>query len=279
MPIRQYRPTSPGRRGMSVSTFEEITKTKPEKTLTTRLQKHAGRNNQGKITTRHRGGGEKRAYRAIDFKRSKFGVPAKVAAIEYDPNRSARIALLHYVDGEKRYIIAPVGLSVGDMISAGPEAEIKPGNALPLKNIPVGTTVHCVEMEPGRGAQLARGAGTGAQLMAKEGKYALIRLPSGEQRQVHILCMATIGQVGNADHENISLGKAGRSRHLGRRPTVRGSAMNPVDHPHGGGEGRSPIGGQPQTPWGKPAMGYKTRKNKRSDRFIVRRRNVGRRRS
>lgn len=264
---------------MSVSTFEEITKTKPEKSLTTRLQKHAGRNNQGKITVRHRGGGEKRAYRVIDFKRKKFGVPAKVAAIEYDPNRSARIALLHYVDGEKRYIIAPVGLNVGDMISAGPEADIKPGNALPLKNIPVGTTVHCIEMEPGRGAQLARGAGTGAQLMAKEGKYALLRLPSGEQRQVHILCMATIGQVGNTDHENISLGKAGRSRHLGRRPTVRGSAMNPVDHPHGGGEGRSPIGGQPQTPWGKPALGYRTRKNKRSDRFIVRRRNVGRKRS
>lgn len=264
---------------MSVSSFEEITKTKPEKSLTTRLQKHAGRNNQGKITVRHRGGGEKRAYRVIDFKRKKFGVPAKVAAIEYDPNRSARIALLHYVDGEKRYIIAPVGLSVGDMVSSGAEADIKPGNALPLKNIPVGTTVHCIEMEPGRGAQLARGAGTGAQLMAKEGKYALLRLPSGEQRQVHILCMATVGQVGNTDHENISLGKAGRSRHLGRRPTVRGSAMNPVDHPHGGGEGRSPIGGQPQTPWGKPALGYKTRKNKRSDRFIVRRRNVGRRRS
>ncbi|HVB60970.1 MAG: 50S ribosomal protein L2 [Ktedonobacteraceae bacterium] len=279
MPIRQYRPTSPGRRGMSVSSFEEITKTKPEKSLTTRLQKHAGRNNQGKITVRHRGGGEKRAYRAIDFKRKKVGVPAKVAAIEYDPNRSARIALLHYVDGEKRYIIAPVGLNVGDMISAGPEADIKPGNALPLKNIPVGTTVHCIEMEPGRGAQLARGAGTGAQLMAKEGKYALLRLPSGEQRQVHILCMATVGQVGNTDHENISLGKAGRSRHLGRRPTVRGSAMNPVDHPHGGGEGRSPIGGQPQTPWGKPALGYRTRRNKRSDRFIVRRRNVGRKRS
>jgi large subunit ribosomal protein L2 len=264
---------------MSVSSFEEITKTKPEKSLTTRLQKHAGRNNQGKITVRHRGGGEKRAYRAIDFKRKKVGVPAKVAAIEYDPNRSARIALLHYVDGEKRYIIAPVGLNVGDMISAGPEADIKPGNALPLKNIPVGTTVHCIEMEPGRGAQLARGAGTGAQLMAKEGKYALLRLPSGEQRQVHILCMATVGQVGNTDHENISLGKAGRSRHLGRRPTVRGSAMNPVDHPHGGGEGRSPIGGQPQTPWGKPALGYRTRRNKRSDRFIVRRRNVGRKRS
>lgn len=279
MPIRQYRPTSPGRRGMSVSSFEEITKTKPEKSLTTRLQKHAGRNNQGKITVRHRGGGEKRAYRIIDFKRKKLSVPAKVAAIEYDPNRSARIALLHYVDGEKRYIIAPVGLNVGDMVSAGPEAEIRPGNALPLKNIPVGTTIHCIELEPGRGAQLARGAGTGAQLMAKEGKYALLRLPSGEQRQVHILCMATVGQVGNVDHENISLGKAGRSRHLGRRPAVRGSAMNPVDHPHGGGEGRSPIGGQPQTPWGKPALGYKTRKNKRSDRFIVRRRNVGRRRS
>ncbi len=277
MPIRQYRPTSPGRRGMSVSTFEEITKTKPEKSLTTKLQKHGGRNNQGKITTRHRGGGEKRAYRIIDFKRNKLGVPARVAAIEYDPNRSARIALLHYVDGEKRYIIAPLGLNVGDMISAGPEADIKPGNALPLKNIPVGTTIHCVEMEPGRGAQLARGAGTGVQLMAKEGKYALLRLPSGEQRRVHILCMAAIGQVGNIDHENISLGKAGRSRHLGRRPTVRGSAMNPVDHPHGGGEGRSPIGGQPQTPWGKPALGYKTRKNKRSDRFIVRRRNAGRR--
>lgn len=279
MPIRQYRPTSPGRRGMSVSSFEEITKTKPEKSLTTRLQKHSGRNNQGKITVRHRGGGEKRAYRIIDFKRKKLSVPAKVAAIEYDPNRSARIALLHYVDGEKRYIIAPVGLNVGDMVSAGPEAEIRPGNALPLKNIPVGTTIHCIELEPGRGAQLARGAGTGAQLMAKEGKYALLRLPSGEQRQVHILCMATVGQVGNVDHENISLGKAGRSRHLGRRPAVRGSAMNPVDHPHGGGEGRSPIGGQPQTPWGKPALGYKTRKNKRSDRFIVRRRNVGRRRS
>lgn len=264
---------------MSVSSFEEITKTKPEKSLTTRLQKHAGRNNQGKITVRHRGGGEKRAYRIIDFKRKKLSVPAKVAAIEYDPNRSARIALLHYVDGEKRYIIAPVGLNVGDTVSAGPEAEIRPGNALPLKNIPVGTTIHCIELEPGRGAQLARGAGTGAQLMAKEGKYALLRLPSGEQRQVHILCMATVGQVGNVDHENISLGKAGRSRHLGRRPAVRGSAMNPVDHPHGGGEGRSPIGGQPQTPWGKPALGYKTRKNKRSDRFIVRRRNVGRRRS
>jgi large subunit ribosomal protein L2 len=278
MGIRQYKPTSPGRRGMSVSTFEEITKTKPEKSLTVRLKKHAGRNNQGKITVRHRGGGAKRAYRIIDFKRNKLGVPAKVAAIEYDPNRSARIALLHYVDGEKRYIIAPLGLKVGDRVEAGPEADIRVGNALPLKNIPTGTTIHNIELERGRGGQLARGAGVGAQLMAKEGDYALLRLPSGEQRQVHILCMATIGQVGNVDHENRSIGKAGRKRHMGRRPTVRGSAMNPRDHPHGGGEGRAPIGGQPQTPWGKPAMGYRTRRNKRTDRFIVRRRNAGRKR-
>ena len=262
---------------MSVSTFEEITKTRPEKSLTVKLKKHAGRNNQGKITTRHRGGGAKRAYRLIDFKRNKLGVPAKVAAIEYDPNRSARIALLHYVDGEKRYIIAPVGLRVGDQVVAGPDADVKPGNALPLKNIPTGTTIHNIELERGRGGQLARGAGAGAQLMAKEGNYALLRLPSGEQRYVNILCMATIGQVGNVDHENVRIGKAGRSRHMGRRPTVRGSAMNPVDHPHGGGEGRAPIGGQPQTPWGKPALGYKTRRNKRTDRFIVRRRNAGRR--
>ncbi|WP_338253886.1 50S ribosomal protein L2 [Dictyobacter halimunensis] len=278
MPIRQYRPTSPGRRGMSVSTFEEITKTKPEKSLTVKLKKHAGRNNQGKITTRHHGGGAKRAYRIIDFKRNKLGVPARVAAIEYDPNRTSRIALLHYVDGEKRYIIAPLGLQVGDRIEAGPEADIRVGNALPLKNIPTGTTIHNIELERGRGGQLCRGAGVGAQLMAKEGDYALLRLPSGEQRQVHILCMATIGQVGNVDHENRSIGKAGRSRHLGRRPTVRGSVMNPRDHPHGGGEGRAPIGGKPQTPWGKPAMGFKTRRNKRTDRFIVRRRNAGRRR-
>lgn len=278
MPIRQYRPTSPGRRGMSVSTFEEITKTRPEKSLTVKLNKKAGRNNQGKITTRHRGGGAKRAYRLIDFKRNKLGVPAKVAAIEYDPNRSARIALLHYVDGEKRYIIAPLGLKVGDRVEAGPEADIRVGNALPLKNIPTGTTIHNIEMQRGRGGQLVRGAGVGAQLMAKEGNYALIRLPSGEQRNIHILCMATIGQVGNIDHENISIGKAGRSRHMGRRPTVRGSVMNPRDHPHGGGEGRAPIGGKPQTPWGKPALGYKTRRNKRTDRFIVRRRNAGRRR-
>jgi large subunit ribosomal protein L2 len=262
---------------MSVSTFEEITKTRPEKSLTVKLKKHAGRNNQGRITTRHRGGGAKRAYRLIDFKRNKLGVPAKVAAIEYDPNRSARIALLHYVDGEKRYILAPVGLKVGDRVVAGPDADIKPGNALPLKNIPTGTTIHNIELERGRGGQMVRGAGAGAQLMAKEGKYALLRLPSGEQRNVNILCMATIGQVGNVDHENVRIGKAGRSRHMGRRPTVRGSAMNPVDHPHGGGEGRAPIGGQPQTPWGKPALGHKTRKNKRSDRFIVRRRNAGRR--
>ncbi len=278
MPVRQYKPTSPGRRGMSVSTFEEITKTKPEKSLTVPLKKHSGRNNQGKITTRHRGGGAKRAYRIIDFKRNKPGVPARVAAIEYDPNRSARIALLFYRDGEKRYIIAPVGLKVGDTVVSGPEADIRPGNALPLKNIPTGTTIHNIELEQGRGGQLARGAGVGAQLMAKEGDYALLRLPSGEQRRVHILCMATIGQVGNVDHENISIGKAGRARHMGRRPTVRGSVMNPRDHPHGGGEGRSPIGGQPQTPWGKPALGYKTRHNKRTDKFIVRRRNAGRRR-
>src|SRR5947209_13561454 len=278
MPVKQYRPTSPGRRRMSVSTFEEITKTRPEKSLTVRLKKHAGRNNRGRITTRHRGGGAKRAYRLIDFKRNKLEVPAKVAAIEYDPNRSARIALLHYVDGEKRYILAPVGLKVGDQVVAGPDADIKPGNALPLKNIPTGTTIHNIELERGRGGQMVRGAGVGAQLMAKEGDYAQIRLPSGEQRRVHILCMATIGQVGNTDHENVSIGKAGRSRHMGRRPTVRGSVMNPRDHPHGGGEGRAPIGGQPQTPWGKPDLGYKTRRNKKTDQFIVRRRNAGRRR-
>ena len=262
---------------MSVSTFEEITKTKPEKSLTVRLKKHSGRNNQGRITVRHRGGGAKRAYRLIDFKRNKLEVPAKVAAIEYDPNRSARIALLHYLDGEKRYIIAPLGLKVGDKVVAGPDADIKPGNALPLKNIPTGTTIHNIELTRGRGGQMVRGAGAGAQLMAKEGDYALIRLPSGEQRRVHILCMATVGQVGNVDHENQSIGKAGRSRHLGRRPAVRGSAMNPRDHPHGGGEGRAPIGGQPQTPWGKPALGYRTRNNKRTDQYIVRRRNAGRR--
>jgi large subunit ribosomal protein L2 len=261
---------------MSVSTFEEITRTKPERSLLEKAPKKGGRNNQGRITSRHRGGGAKQMYRVIDFKRNKPGVPAKVFSIEYDPNRTARIALLHYVDGEKRYIIAPNGIKVGDMVMSGPEAEIRVGNALPLKHIPTGTVIHNIEMQLGHGAQLVRSAGGAAQLMAKEGDYAQIRMPSGEQRLIHINCMATIGQVGNVDHENITLGKAGRSRHLGRRPHVRGSVMNPVDHPHGGGEGRAPIGGQPQTPWGKPAMGFRTRRNKRSNKFIVRRRNTGR---
>ena len=276
MPIRTYRPTSPGRRGMSVSTFEEITRSQPERSLIEKKNSKAGRNNQGHITARHRGGGVKKRYRIIDFKRNKPGVPAKVFSIEYDPNRSARIALLHYVDGEKRYILAPNGLKVGDRVMSGPEAEIRVGNALPLKNIPTGTVIHNLELHPGRGGQLVRSAGGAAQLMAKEGDYAQVRLPSGEQRLVHINCTATIGQVGNLDHENISIGKAGRSRLMGRRPHVRGSVMNPVDHPHGGGEGRHPIGGQPQTPWGKPAMGYRTRHNKSTDKFIVRRRNAGR---
>jgi len=276
MAIRQYRPTSPGRRGMSVSKFEEITRSKPERSLLVSLSKAAGRNNQGRITTRHRGGGAKRRYRIIDFKRDKIGIPARVVSVEYDPNRSANISLLQYVDGEKRYILAPNGLKVGDRLMSGPEAEIRVGNALPLRNIPTGTVIHNIELLPGKGGQMVRSAGGAAQLMAKEGNYAQVRLPSGEHRLVFITCMATIGQVGNLDHENISIGKAGRSRHLGKRPTVRGSVMNPVDHPHGGGEGRSPIGGQPQTPWGKPALGYKTRRNKRTARFIVRRRNVGR---
>lgn len=273
MGIRQYKPTSPGRRGMSVSSFEEITKTAPEKSLLAPLRKRAGRNNQGRITVRHRGGGQKRAYRIIDFKRDKIGIPAKVAAIEYDPNRSARIALLHYADGEKRYILHPVGLNVGDRVMAGPEAEIRPGNALPLTNIPVGTIVHNVELQPGRGGQMVRSAGTGAQLMAKEGTHALLRMPSGELRRVPATCMATVGQVGNVDHENVKLGKAGRSRWLGRRPTVRGSAMTPRDHPHGGGEGKAPVGMPgPKTPWGKPALGRKTRTREHTDRYIVRRR-------
>ncbi len=276
MPIRIYRPTSPGRRGMSVSTFEEITRSKPERSLLEKKNSKAGRNNQGKITARHRGGGVKRQYRIIDFKRNKLGVPAKVFSIEYDPNRSARIALLHYVDGEKRYIIAPNGLKVGDRVMSGPEAEIRVGNALPLRYIPTGTVIHNIELHRGRGGQLVRSAGGSAQLMAKEGDYAQIRLPSGEQRLVHIECMATIGQVGNLDHENIRIGKAGRSRWLGKRPHVRGSVMNPVDHPHGGGEGRAPIGGQPQTPWGKPALGHRTRHNKRTDKFMALRRNAGR---
>ncbi|HEX8731384.1 MAG TPA: 50S ribosomal protein L2 [Ktedonobacterales bacterium] len=276
MPIRNYKPTSPGRRGMSVASFEEITRSKPERSLLKKQVSKAGRNNQGRITARHRGGGVKQRYRIIDFKRNKFGVPAKVFSIEYDPNRSARIALLHYVDGEKRYIIAPNGLKVGDRVMSGPEAEIRVGNALPMKNIPTGTVIHNIELYIGKGGQIVRSAGAAAQLMAKEGDYAQVRLPSGEQRLVNVNCMATIGQVGNLDHENISIGKAGRSRYLGRRPHVRGSVMNPVDHPHGGGEGRAPIGGQPQTPWGQPAMGYRTRHNKRTDKFIVRRRNAGR---
>jgi large subunit ribosomal protein L2 len=261
---------------MSVSTFEEITRAKPERSLLRKQVSKAGRNNQGRITSRHRGGGVKQRYRIIDFKRNKFGVPAKVFSIEYDPNRSARIALLHYVDGEKRYIIAPNGLKVGDRLMSGPDAEIRVGNALPLRNIPTGTVIHNIELYIGKGAQIVRSAGAQAQLMAKEGDYAQVRLPSGEQRLINVNCMATIGQVGNIDHENISIGKAGRSRYLGRRPHVRGSVMNPVDHPHGGGEGRAPIGGQPQTPWGQPAMGYRTRHNKRTDKFIVRRRNAGR---
>jgi large subunit ribosomal protein L2 len=274
MSIRKFKPTSPARRQMSVSTFEEITKTEPEKSLVVSLNKNSGRNSQGRITIRHRGGGAKKKYRIIDFKRTKDGIPGKVAAIEYDPNRTANIALINYVDGEKRYILAPHNIKVGDMIESGEKADIKIGNALQLKDIPVGTTIHNVELKPGKGAQLVRSAGTSAQLMAKEGRMAQLKLPSGEFRLVPVDCRATIGQVGNIDHENITIGKAGRSRHMGIRPTVRGSAMNPVDHPHGGGEGRAPIGmPAPSTPWGKPALGYKTRKkNKSSDKYIVRRR-------
>jgi large subunit ribosomal protein L2 len=257
---------------MTVSTFEEITAKKPEKSLLQPLMKKAGRNNQGRMTVRHRGGGHKRLYRVIDFKRTKDGIPAKVATIEYDPNRSAYIALVNYADGEKRYIIAPVGLKVGDTIVSGSDADIKVGNALPIKNIPVGSIIHNIELKPGKGAQLARSAGASAQLMAKEGKYGQVRLPSGEVRMVHMECRATIGQIGNVEHENIKIGKAGRSRWLGKRPSVRGVVMNPVDHPHGGGEGRSPIGRKhPVTPWGKPAIGAKTRKkNKLSNQMIVR---------
>lgn len=278
MAIKVYKPTSPGRRGMSVSIFEEITRTKAEKSLLRPLRKRAGRNNQGRITVRHRGGGHKRAYRVIDFQRGKFGVPARVASIEYDPNRSARIALLVYADGEKRYIIAPLGLRVGDTVMSGPDADIRPGNALPIANITVGSLIHNIELYPGKGGQLARSAGTSAQLLAKEGKYAHVRLPSGEVRLIHQKCMATVGQVGNTDHSNIKLGKAGRKRNLGWRPTVRGSAMSPRDHPHGGGEGRTPIGMPgPKTPWGKPTLGAKTRRNKRTDKWIVRRRGKRRR--
>jgi large subunit ribosomal protein L2 len=261
---------------MSVSTFDEVTRSKPERSLLEKKVSTAGRNNQGRMTSRHRGGGVKRRYRVIDFKRDKFGVPAKVFSIEYDPNRSARIALLHYVDGEKRYMLAPVGLKVGDMVMSGPEAEIRVGNAMPLRNVPTGSVIHNIELRAGRGGQIVRSAGVAAQLMAKEGDYAVVRLPSGEQRLIHLACMATLGQVGNLEHENIKIGKAGRSRYLGRRPHVRGSVMNPVDHPHGGGEGRAPRGGQPQTPWGKPALGFRTRHNKRTDKYILRRRNSGR---
>lgn len=273
MAIKKYKPTSPGRRGMTVSAFEEITTATPEKSLLQPLKKNGGRNNEGHLTMRHQGGGHKRRYRLIDFKRNKDGVPAKVASIEYDPNRTANIALLHYLDGEKRYILAPVGVGVGDVLVSGPEADIKPGNALPLANIPVGTVVHNVEMRPGNGGQIARSAGASVQLMAKEGKYAILRMPSGEMRMIGINCRATIGQVGNVDQENINLGKAGRNRWLGVRPANRGVVMNPVDHPHGGGEGRSPVGRNPVTPWGKPALGTKTRKKKKaSTKLIIKRR-------
>lgn len=274
MGIKKYNPTSPARRQMTVSTFEEITTNEPEKSLTATLKKNAGRNSYGRITVRHRGGGERRLYRIIDFKRDKDGVAAKVTTIEYDPNRSANIALLVYSDGEKRYIIAPLGLQVGDSVVSGAEADIKIGNALPISNIPVGTTIHNIELNPGKGGQLVRAAGNGAQLMAKEGKYGQVRLPSGEVRLVRLECKATIGQIGNIEHENISYGKAGRTRHMGIRPTVRGSVMNPNDHPHGGGEGKAPVGRSgPVTPWGKPALGLKTRKKKNSnDKFIIKRR-------
>ncbi len=276
MAIKSFKPTTPALRQMTVTDYSGLSKVAPEKSLLEPLKKHSGRNNTGKITVRHRGGGNRNKYRIIDFKRNKLDMPATVLTLEYDPNRSSHIALLQYEDGEKRYIIAPNGLKVGDKVMSGPNADIKPGNALALANIPVGTFIHNVELYPGKGAQLARAAGIQAQLMAKEGVYALIRLPSGELRNVPINCMATVGQVGNIDHENVSIGKAGRKRHMGIRPTVRGSVMNPCDHPHGGGEGRSPIGRSgPVTPWGKPALGYKTRKkHNRSDKYIVKRRNA-----
>ena len=278
MALKKFKPTSPGRRFMTVSSFEEVTKTKPERSLTEPLKKKGGRNNQGRITTRHQGGGHKRRYRVVDFKRTKDGVPARVAAIEYDPNRSARIALLHYVDGAKAYILAPARLRVGSTVESGPAADIKPGNALPLADIPTGTVVHAVELRPGQGAKLARSAGSGIQLVAKDAPYGVLRLPSGEMRRVLLTCRATVGQVGNADHANESSGKAGRSRWLGKRPSVRGTAMNPVDHPHGGGEGKS-KGHHPVTPWGVPTIGKRTRrKHKESDRLIVRGRRRGKER-
>ena len=275
MGIKKYNPVTPGLRGMTVSTFEEITASKPEKSLTVTLKKHSGRNSRGKITVRHRGGGTRSKYRIIDFKRNKDGIPGNVKTIEYDPNRSANIALIVYADGEKKYILAPEGLKVGNVIYSGTDADIQVGNALPIANIPVGTLIHNIELKPGKGGQLVRSAGNGAQLMAKEGKYAQVRLPSGEVRKVLMNCRATIGEVGNEDHGNIQIGKAGRKRHMGIRPTVRGSVMNPNDHPHGGGEGRTPIGRKsPMTPWGKKALGVKTRRNKKaSTKLIVRRRN------
>ncbi len=274
MPIRKYNPTSPGRRLMSVATFDEITATRPEKSLIQIKKSTAGRNNQGRITTRHRGGGHKRFYRIIDFRRNKLGIPGRVATIEYDPNRSARIALLNYKDGEKRYILAPVGLEIGQSIESGEGADIKTGNCLPIKNIPLGTVIHNIELRPGEGGKLVRSAGSAAQLMAKEGEYAQVRMPSGEVRRVQMVCRATIGQLGNLDHENVVIGKAGRIRHMGKRPSVRGIAMNPVDHPHGGGEARSTSGRPPTTPWGQMTMGKKTRRNKRTSKMIVRKRSA-----
>ena len=272
MPVKIYRPTSPGRRDMSVSTFETITRAKPERSLTVALNSKGGRNSQGRITVRHRGGGHKRRYRIIDFKRERWGAPARVTSIEYDPNRSARIALLRYEDGEKRYIVAPLGVQVGDLLESGPGAEIRPGNALPIRHIPLGTQIHNIELYPGRGAQLVRSAGVSAQLVAKEGPRAQVRLPSSEVRYIEMDCLATIGQVSNPDHGNISMGKAGRRRWLGIRPSVRGVAMDPSSHPHGGGEGRSPIGMPgPKTPWGQPALGKRTRRNKRTGKYIIRR--------
>jgi len=270
MPLRSYKPTSPGRRFMTRSTFEEITTDEPHKPLLESLKRGSGRNSQGRMTVRHRGGGEKRNYRIIDFKRDKWGVPARIATVEYDPNRSARIGLLHYRDGEKRYMLLPLGLKVGDVVVSGPDAEARVGNALPLANIPLGTTIHNIELVPGKGGQIVRSAGAAAQLLAKEEETAQVRLPSGEVRRISLRCVATVGQVGNLDHENQSLGKAGRARHMGLRPEVRGVVMNPRDHPHGGGEGKSPTGMPPKTPWGKPAMGYRTRRNKTTGRLIVR---------
>jgi large subunit ribosomal protein L2 len=272
MPVKNYQPTSPGRRGMSVLDFSEITRRRPERTLTRGKTSSGGRDQRGHQTARNWGGGHKRRWRTIDFRREKLGIPARVASVEYDPNRSAHIALLHYADGEKRYILAPHGLRPGDAVSSGPDADIRPGNALPLERIPLGSMVHAIELQPGKGAQLVRSAGGSAQLMAREGVYATLRLPSGEHRRVHVRCMATVGQVGNLEHEIVSLGKAGRSRWLGRRPHVRGVAMNPIDHPMGGGEGKSSGGRHPCTPWGKPTKGYKTRKNKRTNKYIVKRR-------